>query len=67
SGGPEVEKQVDIVIFTEIYENLSTQEVLEVQFHVMRCVMLLSDETLVSDGGFRDGVVESCKFSSIEN
>ncbi len=63
----ELEKQVDIVIFTEIYENLTTQAVLEVQFHVMRCVMLLSDETLVSDGGFRDAVVESCRFSSIEN
>ena len=66
-GAVEVEKQVDIVIFTEIYENLTTQTVLEVQFHVMRCVMLLTDETLVSDGGFRDGVVEACRFSSIEN
>jgi hypothetical protein len=63
----ETEKQVDIVLFTEIYENLSTQEVLEVQFYAMRCVMLLSDETLASDGGFRDGVVETCQFSTIEN
>lgn len=63
----EVEKQVDIVIFTEIYENLTTQTVLEVQFHVMRCVMLLTDELPVSEGGFRDAVVESCRFTSIEN
>lgn len=63
----QTEKKVDLIIFTEIYEDLSTQTVLDIQFHVMRCVVLLFDDTLVSDGGERDGLVEGCKFSSIQN
>jgi len=63
----ETEKKVDLVIFTEIYEDLSTQTVLDIQFHVMRCVVLLFDDTLVSEGGERDGLVEGCQFSTIEN
>ncbi len=59
----EFQKKVDVVIFTDIYENLTTQDVLEVQFHVMRCVVLLKDNS----DDLRDATVETCQFSSIEN
>ena len=57
------DKKVDVILFTEIYENLSTQEVVDVQFHSMRCVVLIND----SSDELRDAIVETCQFSSIEN
>jgi hypothetical protein len=57
------EKKVEIILFTDIYEDLSTQTVLETQFHSMRCVVLVSD----LGGDFIDGTVETCQFSTIEN
>jgi hypothetical protein len=62
--GTIVQKKVDIVLFTEIYENLATKAVEEVQFHSMRCVILRFDNT---DSPILDGTVESCQFSTIQN
>jgi hypothetical protein len=56
-------KKVDIILFTSIYEDLSTQTVEEVQFYSMRCVILESD----FEDDLRDATVETCQFSSIEN
>jgi hypothetical protein len=56
-------KKVDVILFTDIYEDLSTQEVVEVQFHAMRCVVLLFDQS----DNIRDATVETCQFSTIEN
>ncbi|MGH7908801.1 MAG: hypothetical protein ACRENW_03000 [Thermodesulfobacteriota bacterium] len=56
-------KKVDIVVFTEIYENIDTQEILEVQNHQMRCVIVINDSTGADE--LRDGTVESCIFSEI--
>ncbi|MGH9878981.1 MAG: hypothetical protein ACRD5H_15230, partial [Nitrososphaerales archaeon] len=58
--GESVQKKVDLVIFTDIYEDLNTQTRTDVQFHQMRCVVLITD----SDDALRDGTVESCQFSS---
>ncbi|MGH9934572.1 MAG: hypothetical protein ACRD3Z_05590, partial [Nitrososphaerales archaeon] len=60
---PGAVKKVDIVTFTIIYENLSTQTVEEVQFHSMRCVILITDQL----DELRDATVETCQFSTIEN
>jgi len=56
-------KKVEVILFTDVYEDLATQEVLEVQFHSMRCVVLLADQ----NDDTRDATVETCQFSSIEN
>jgi hypothetical protein len=55
-------KKVDVVLFTEIYEDLNTQTTTSVQFLSARCVVLLTDE-----GDLQDADVESCIFSEIEN
>ncbi len=61
-------KKVDVILFTDIYEDLSTQEVTEIQFHSMRCVVLNTDEAVLEpDNDLRDATVETCQFSSIEN
>jgi hypothetical protein len=63
-------KKVEVILFTDIYEDIATQ-VVEVQFHSMRCVVLITDsaEQLDDDdsGDSRDATVETCQFSSIEN
>ncbi|MFY3740131.1 MAG: hypothetical protein HMLIMOIP_000556 [Candidatus Nitrosomirales archaeon] len=61
-------KKVDIVLFTEIYEDLNTQTTTSVQFLSARCVVLWSDD-FESDpeDTLRDATVETCQFSSIEN
>lgn len=64
---PTVFKKVDIILFTEVYEDMDTQEILETQFHEMRCVVLEFDSTSVADGGRRDATVESCKFRTLIN
>ena len=56
-------KKVDIVVFTEIYEDINTHEILEVQNHQMRCVVLISDQYGADE--LRDATVESCIFSQI--
>jgi len=62
-------KKVEVILFTEIYENLAAQAVTDVQFHVMRCVILISNDNLNEDpdDDIQDAVVETCQFSSIEN
>ena len=56
-------KKVEVVLFTDTYEDLSTQTVEEVQFHSMRCVVLITD----FGDDLPDGTVETCQFSTIEN
>lgn len=56
-------KKVDIVTFTILFENLATQTLQEVQFHAMRCVILITDQS----DDFRDATVETCQFRSIQN
>ncbi|MFY3740008.1 MAG: hypothetical protein HMLIMOIP_000433 [Candidatus Nitrosomirales archaeon] len=56
-------KKVDIVLFTEVYEDLNTQTTFPVQFLSARCVVLVTD----NGGDLQDGEVESCIFSEIEN
>jgi len=58
-------KKVDIVLFTEIYEDLSTQTTTSVQFLSARCVVLISDSN--NSGDLQDADVETCIFSEIEN
>jgi hypothetical protein len=58
-----VGKKVDIILFTQIYEDLNTQTVIDVQFHSMRCVALWFDQS----DDLRDATVETCQFSTIEN
>ncbi|MGH9878793.1 MAG: hypothetical protein ACRD5H_14265 [Nitrososphaerales archaeon] len=65
--GDTVFKKVDIILFTEVYEDMDTQTILETQFHEMRCVVLEFDSTAVADGGRRDATVESCKFRTLIN
>lgn len=61
-------KKVDIVLFTEIYEDLNTQQTLEVQFHVARCVIVVFDGVAASaDGSNRDARLEGCTFDSRSN
>jgi len=59
-------KKVDIVLFTEIYEDLNTQTTTSVQFLSARCVVLESDGDLFTDE-LQDASVESCIFTQIEN
>jgi hypothetical protein len=58
---PNAQKKVDIVLFQEVYEDIDTREVLDVQFHQMRCVVLITD----ASDDLRDGTVESCIFSTV--
>jgi hypothetical protein len=65
-------KKVEVILFTDIYEDIAAQEVVEVQFHSVRCVVLLSDSIEVADvdddiEDRRDATVETCQFSTIEN
>ena len=62
--GNDVEKKVDIVLFTEIYEDLNTHETTDVQFLSARCVVLRTDGV---DEDLQDAFVESCIFTQIEN
>jgi hypothetical protein len=55
-------KFVHIVLFTEIYEDLTTHETTSVQFLSARCVMLIRDF-----GDLQEADVESCIFTQIEN
>ncbi|MFY3740936.1 MAG: hypothetical protein HMLIMOIP_001381 [Candidatus Nitrosomirales archaeon] len=55
-------KKVDIVLFTEIYEDLNTQTTFPVQFLSARCVVLAYD-----NDDLQDASVESCIFTEIEN
>jgi len=48
-------KKVDIVLFTEIYQNINTREILSMQNHQVRCVVLVTDHD-----DRRDATVESC-------
>ncbi len=57
------DKKVDVILFTDIYEDLASQEVEELQFHSMRCVTLVTDFPHQQ----QDARVETCQFSSIEN
>jgi hypothetical protein len=52
------DKKVDLVIFTEIWEDLRTLEdpIISTQFEFFRCVVLLSEAS-----------VESCRFGTIQN
>src|SRR5574341_905648 len=66
----ETEKKVDIVLFTEIYEDLNTQTTTSVQFLSARCVVLNTDGISQEDGSpnpLQDAYVESCIFTEIEN
>jgi hypothetical protein len=61
-------KKVDIVLFTEIYEDLNTQTTTSVQFLSARCVILESDSSSSStEGDLQDAEVETCLFAEIEN
>jgi hypothetical protein len=64
---PDTKKKVDIVMFTEIYEDLNTMEIIDVQFHQMRCVVLITNDVDNSDpeDDVRDATVETCIFSTI--
>ena len=59
----DADKKVDIVLFTEIYENMVTRTIIDTQFYSMRCVLLITDN---SDDK-TDATVESCAFSAIPN
>ncbi len=66
----ETEKKVDIVLFTELYEDLNTQTTTSVQFLSARCVVLNTDGISQEDGSpnpAQDAFVESCIFTPIEN
>jgi len=64
--GSDDDKKVDIVLFTEIYEDLNTQTTTSVQFLSARCVVLESDGESFDDE-LQDASVESCIFTEIEN
>lgn len=46
-----------------MYEDLSTQTVEEVQFHSIRCDIVVTD----FGDDLPDGIVETCQLSTIEN
>jgi hypothetical protein len=60
-------KKVDVVTFTEQFEDLKTMTVTDVQFHEMRCVVLITNDNDNSDpeDDVRDATVESCIFSTV--
>jgi len=62
-------KKVEIILFNEVYENLATQTVTDVQFHAMRCVVLITNDHFDEDpeDDVQDATVETCQFSTIEN
>lgn len=64
---PRTKKKVDIVMFTEIYEDLNTMEVIDVQFHQMRCVLLITNDVFDEnpEDDIRDATVETCIFSAV--
>jgi hypothetical protein len=58
-------KKVEIVIFSEVYENLEFQFVEQFQFHAMRCVVLITDSDPDTDTPEdRDARFETCQLSS---
>ena len=61
---PDLLKKVDLVIFTEIYENLNSQTIQDVQAHAMKCTVLVFDGDLDNDR--RDATVEACVFSELQ-
>jgi hypothetical protein len=61
------DKKVDIVLFTEIYEDLNTQTTTSVQFLSARCVIIINDENGATEGDLQDASVETCIFTEIEN
>ncbi len=63
----DVLKKVEIIIFAEVYENLTFQFVEDTQFHAMRCVVLITNDNLdppLDEDSVRDARVETCQFSS---
>jgi hypothetical protein len=58
-----VTKKVDLVVFTEIYENISQQTILDIQAHAMKCVSLVTDSNPTNNR--RDATVESCVFTEV--
>ncbi len=60
---PNTKKKVDVITFTETYENMETLERIDIQVYTMRCVVLVTDYRAVEDDAVRDAVVESCFFS----
>src|SRR5574341_271907 len=58
-------KKAEIVLFTDIYEDLATQERTDVQFFQMRCIVVTNDEQGADE--IRDGTVESCIFDEAED
>jgi hypothetical protein len=63
-GGVTVIKKVDLVLFTEIYENLNSQTIQDIQAHSMKCSVLVTDSNF--DNTRRDATVESCVFSELQ-
>ena len=57
-------KKVDLVLFTEIYENLNSQTIQDIQTHAMKCTVLVFDGNLANTR--RDATVESCVFSEVQ-
>ena len=57
-------KKVDLVLFTEIYENVNSQTIQDVQTHAMKCTVLVFDGNLANTR--RDATVESCVFSEVQ-
>jgi hypothetical protein len=61
-------KKVDIVIFTEVYEDLNTQTTLSVQFLGARCVIVVTDDGDENeDNDLQDARVEGCTFTELAN
>ncbi len=56
-------KKVDIVLFTETFEDLSTHKITDVKFTSARCVVMITDHS----DDLQDAEVESCIFGPIEN
>ncbi len=59
-----ITKKVDLVVFTEIYENLASQTITDIQSHAMKCVSLVTDNNTANTR--RDATVESCVFSEVQ-
>jgi hypothetical protein len=65
-----VQKKVEIVIFAEIWEDVSklpNNPVVKKSFESMRCVVLVTDGTSINlnNGGKQDATVESCQFPTV--
>ncbi len=61
--GITITKKVDIVAFTESFENLETLELTDVRVFAARCVALVNDNGPL--GEIQDATVEACQFLSI--